>query len=88
LRCCFFWRNEERFLFQVFRPQKRDSQQRYVSPFSCSAHPQYANYDLYLGLVALHFEENTEQESINQGIAVIKRVGESMVINDERLKVF
>jgi hypothetical protein len=51
-------------------------------------YPQYVNYDLYLGLAAFHFEENTEKESIDQGIAVIKQVGDSMVINDEHLKVF
>jgi len=50
--------------------------------------PQYANLDLYLGLAALHFEEDTEKEAINQGIAVIKQVGDNMVIYDEHLKVF
>jgi len=50
--------------------------------------PQYANFDLYLGLAAFHFEENTENDSIEQGIAVIKQVGENMVIYDEHLKVF
>jgi len=50
--------------------------------------PQYANYDIYLGLAAFHFEEGTETESISQGIAVIKQVGENMVINDENLKTF
>jgi len=50
--------------------------------------PQYANFDLYLGLAALHFEEDTEKEAINQGVAVIKQVGDNMVIYDEHLKVF
>jgi len=50
--------------------------------------PQYANFELYLGLAALHFEENTESEAIDHGIAVIKQVGDNMVINDEHLKVF
>jgi hypothetical protein len=50
--------------------------------------PQYANYDLYLGLAALHFEDNTETESLKQGIAVIKQVGDNMVIIDEQLRVF
>ena len=50
--------------------------------------PKYANYDLYLGLAALHIDTVTQKESIKQGIAVIKQVGKSMVINDTHLKVF
>jgi len=50
--------------------------------------PQYANFDLYLGLAALHFEEDTEKEAIKNGIAIIKQVGENMVIYDAHLKVF
>ena len=48
----------------------------------------YDEYDLYLGLAAFNFEENTENNSIEQGIAIIKQVGENMVIYDEHLKVF
>ena len=50
--------------------------------------PQYANYDIYLGLAALHIDSLTERESLKQGIAVIKQVGDAMVINDAHLKVF
>jgi len=50
--------------------------------------PQYANFDLYLGLAALHFKEGTEEETIANGIAIIKQVGKSMVIYDAHLKVF
>ena len=50
--------------------------------------PQYINYDFYLGLAALHFDSETEKESIKHGIAIIKQVGKSMVINDAHLKVF
>jgi flagellar biosynthesis GTPase FlhF len=50
--------------------------------------PQYLNYDFYLGLAALHFDSETEKESIKHGIAIIKQVGKSMVINDAHLKVF
>jgi len=50
--------------------------------------PQYSNYDFYLGLAALHIDSITEKESIKQGIAVIKQVGNTMVINDAHLKVF
>ena len=50
--------------------------------------PQYANFDLYLGLAALHFNKKVEKQSIKQGVAVIKQVGDTMVINDAHLKVF
>jgi len=50
--------------------------------------PQYVNFDFYLGLAAFHFEENTESNAMANGIAVIKQVGDNMVIYDEDLKVF
>ena len=50
--------------------------------------PQYANFDLYLGLAAFHFEEHTESDAMENGIALIKQVGENMVIYDEHLRVF
>ena len=50
--------------------------------------PQYANYDIYLGMAAFHFEGKSEKKSIEQGIAVIKQVGDNMVINDGHLRVF
>ena len=49
---------------------------------------EYANYDIYLGLAAFHFDGNTENNALNQGIAIVKQVGDTMVINDARLKVF
>jgi len=50
--------------------------------------PEYAGCDLYLGLAAFHINKGAEKESIKQGIAIIKQVGDTMVINDEHLKVF
>jgi len=50
--------------------------------------PQYADFDLYLGLAAFHFEEHTESSAMENGIAIIKQIGENMVIYDEHLKVF
>jgi len=58
------------------------------APIFKQLYPQYANYDIYLGLAAFHFEENTEIDSIEHGVAVIKQVGDTMVINDAHLKVF
>jgi len=50
--------------------------------------PEYANCALYLGLAGLHVNTAAEKEAIKQGIAVVKQVGENMVINDAHLKVF
>jgi len=58
------------------------------APVFKKLYPQYANFDLYLGLAALHFNKKVEKESLKQGIAVIKQIGDAMVINDAHLKVF
>jgi len=50
--------------------------------------PYYKKYQIYLGLASLSFYPELEQECIDQGIAVIKQVGDTVVINDEHLKVF
>ena len=50
--------------------------------------PEYKDFAMYLGLAGLHVDEDAEQEAITQGIAVIKQVGDTMVINDTNLKVF
>ena len=58
------------------------------APIFKKLYPQYANFDMYLGLAALHFNKKVEKESIKQGVAVIKQIGDAMVINDSYLKVF
>jgi len=50
--------------------------------------PDFIDYKIYLGLASLSFFPELEQECINQGIAIIKQVGDSVVINDAHLKVF
>ena len=50
--------------------------------------PEYKNHRVYLGLATMVFYPELEQECINQGIAVVKQVGDTVVINDEHLKVF
>jgi hypothetical protein len=50
--------------------------------------PEYAAYNLYLGLAGLHLDEDVEEEAKTEGIAIIKQVGDTMVIYDEHLKVF
>ena len=48
----------------------------------------FRNHRYYLGLASLVFNENIEKECIKQGIAVIKQVCDTVVVNDEGLKVF
>jgi len=50
--------------------------------------PYYASHQVYLGLATLTFDKDVERECIDRGIAVIKQVGDAVVINDEHLKVF
>ena len=57
-------------------------------PIFKKLYPEYANYDIYLGLAALHLNSAIERKSKREGIAVIKQVGDTMVINDAHLKVF
>jgi hypothetical protein len=50
--------------------------------------PEYKNHQIYLGLATMVFYPELEQECINQGIAVVKQVGDTVVINDKNLKIF
>ena len=50
--------------------------------------PKYKNHKIYLGLATMMFYSELEQECINKGIAVIKQVGDTVVINDKYLKSF
>ena len=50
--------------------------------------PDYKNYKIYLGLASMAFYPELEQECINLGIAIIKQVGDTIIIQDEHLKTF
>jgi len=50
--------------------------------------PNYQGCKIYLGLASMSFYPELEKECINHGIAVIKQVGDTVVINDEGLKVY
>jgi hypothetical protein len=50
--------------------------------------PNYKDFKIYLGLASMSFYTELEQECINEGIAIIKQVGDSVIINDKHLKVF
>ena len=51
-------------------------------------YPQYRSHGIYLGLAAMSFEKGVEEETVKQGIAVIKQVGDTTVVSDGHLKVF
>ena len=50
--------------------------------------PNYKDFKIYLGLASMSFYKELEDECIKQGIAIIKQVGDTVVINDSNLKVF
>ena len=50
--------------------------------------PKYQNHQVYLGLATMVFYPKLEEECVKQGIAVIKQVGDTVVINDEHLKAY
>jgi hypothetical protein len=50
--------------------------------------PEYKNHKVYLGLATLVFYPELEQECIKAGIAIIKQVGDTVVIYDKHLKSF
>ena len=49
---------------------------------------KYKNHKIYLGLASMAFYNELEKECKNQGIAIIKQVGDTIVIHDNNLKVF
>ena len=51
-------------------------------------YPEYKTHRIYLGAIVRDLTQELEQECINEGIAVIKQVGDAVVINDTNLKVF
>jgi len=50
--------------------------------------PDYKDFKIYLGLASMIFPKNIERECLKKGIAVIKQVGEKVVIIDEGLKAY
>jgi len=51
-------------------------------------YPTLSNHKIYLGLASFSFYPELENECIKNGIAVVKQVGDTVVINDENLKTF
>ena len=50
--------------------------------------PDYKDFKIYLGLASLSFYPAIELKCTEQGIAVIKQVGDTVIINDAHVNVF
>jgi len=50
--------------------------------------PNYRKHQLYLALASLTFSQQLEGECIKKGIAIVKQVGDTVVINDKHLKIY
>jgi hypothetical protein len=50
--------------------------------------PKYKNHKIYLGLATMAFYPELEQVCRDNGIAIIKQAGNTVVINDEYLKAY
>jgi len=51
-------------------------------------YPVFANHRIYLGLASMSFYPELEEKCKQEGIAIVKQVGDTVVIYDENLKVF
>ena len=50
--------------------------------------PKYKSHTIYLGLATMAFYPGLEQVCKDNGIAIIKQAGDTIVINDEHLKAY
>jgi hypothetical protein len=50
--------------------------------------PHYNGHRVFLGLAAMAFDKGVEKNCTDNGIAIVKQVGDAVVINDKHLKVF
>ena len=50
--------------------------------------PKYANHKIYLGLASYSFKPIVEAECIKHGIAIIKQVGDTMIINENNIDIY
>ena len=50
--------------------------------------PEYKNHKVYLGLASLAFRPRIEIECQKKGIAIIKQVGDNLIIIDENIKSY
>ena len=77
-------------LIEVKYKARREDVQKLIDrlPIFKTLYPQYQSHRIYLGLAAMSFEDHVEADTIKEGIAIVKQVGDTVVISDEHLKVF
>jgi hypothetical protein len=69
------------------RDRHVDRVMKKVKPFR-ERFPEYRNHTVYLGLASMVFDEDIVDKCKENGIAVIKQEGDSVVVHDENLKAF
>jgi len=50
--------------------------------------PKYENHKVFLGLASMAFYPELEEECKTNGVAIVKQIGDNVVIYDEHLKAF
>ena len=77
-------------IIEIKYKARREDIQKLINkpPIFKILYPQYQSHRIYLGLAAMSFEEHVEDDTIKEGIAIIKQVGDDIIINDKNLKVF
>ena len=50
--------------------------------------PYYKTHQVYLGAIIKDFDHELETECIREGIAILRKVGNKIVVNDEQIKAF
>ena len=72
-----------------YKARKDDIEQALKKPDTFRVNfPEYKNHKIYLAIAALTIDATFEHECKKNGIAVIKQVGDKLVVNDKNLKVF
>jgi len=69
------------------RDKHVDKMLKKVKPFR-KRFPEYKNHNVYLGLASMVFDKDIEDKCKENGIAIIKQVGDTVVIHDKNLKTF
>ena len=50
--------------------------------------PKFCNHRIYLALASFVIHPNTEKKFLDQGVAIIKQVGKTIVVHDKNLKAY
>ena len=51
-------------------------------------YPKFQNHKIYLAMASMMFNQRLEDRCKKEGIAIVKQVGDTVVINDEHLKAY